>query len=812
MVLTHPFLLYGLLLVAIPVILHLLMRAKPKKLLFPALRLIQNRKKTNTRRMRLRHFWLLLLRMAVIALLVFAIARPSVPPADYSLHAGDWLKLLVVGGVCVGVYFGMLALWKKRHTPQHELVYRRSMLRTALAIATVLALAVFVVWPYQQRIKAAITQPTVTADEFLPVAAVMLFDTSLSMQYKHESKTRLEVAQEIAAKHIGSMPRLSRVAVCDTAGDPQIRFSSDLGGAAKRIAGLTVQTVNRPLDDRILAALEAQVADHEQTGSNEGAALDAAGKEGLVREVYVFTDLASSAWRKDASGRLLEALNRNSAVNVYLIDVGILSPTNVAVAEVVLSEQTLAAGSVLDLQAVIAATGGEPGERVVELHVEREAGKTVKLEQQTVKIDPAAAVTAVFSPRLPAGPVVQGEIRLVSSDPLAFDDVRHFSVMVQPPTEVLVVADRRGDAGFLVNALAPPELVAQGESRYRCTLITADQFVNKDLAGFAVICLVNVADPQAAGWKKLADFAEAGGGVAIFPGDRVNDLNYQSPAAANVLPGKPIIVLGFDPPEFLDLRNPNHPILKKFADWGATGVLTSVEIRRYWSVDAGEAGVIARYSDHRHRPALLEKTVGKGRVLLMTTAIDRSWNDLPVADWAFPAFADQILQYLSRSSQAVFNYLAGEDVILAIDPAQKIPAYLLSKPGLQQLRNDIPPGTTNFLVPEVDQLGNYRILGIETDAKYVRGFSVNADPAESRLDRLAKDELDAHLGADRYSIARDIENLERNVKTGRLGREAFPMIVLALLLIFVGEHFVANRFYDSDKSTEAETEARKAAA
>src|SRR5262245_16101579 len=51
MVVTHPLLLFGLFLVAIPVILHLLMRTKPKKLLFPALRLIQNRKRTNTRRM-----------------------------------------------------------------------------------------------------------------------------------------------------------------------------------------------------------------------------------------------------------------------------------------------------------------------------------------------------------------------------------------------------------------------------------------------------------------------------------------------------------------------------------------------------------------------------------------------------------------------------------------------------------------------------------------------------------------------------------------------------------------------------------------
>src|SRR5262249_22655298 len=194
--------------------------------------------------------------MAVLGLIAFALACPSVPRADYSLHREDWLKLLAVPGVCAAIYFGMLSLWKRRHTPQHVIVYRRSMLRTGVALAAGLALAVFVAWPYQRRIAAAITQPTVTADEFIPVTAGMVFDTSLSRQYKHESKTRLEVAQEIAGKHIGNMPRASRVAICDTGGDSQIRFSSDLGGAAKRIAGVTIHTINRSLDDRILASIE----------------------------------------------------------------------------------------------------------------------------------------------------------------------------------------------------------------------------------------------------------------------------------------------------------------------------------------------------------------------------------------------------------------------------------------------------------------------------------------------------------------------------------------------------------------------------
>ena len=61
MILLNPALLAGLALIAIPVILHLLMRAKPKRLIFPALRLIATRRKQNSQRLRLRHLLLLAL-------------------------------------------------------------------------------------------------------------------------------------------------------------------------------------------------------------------------------------------------------------------------------------------------------------------------------------------------------------------------------------------------------------------------------------------------------------------------------------------------------------------------------------------------------------------------------------------------------------------------------------------------------------------------------------------------------------------------------------------------------------------------------
>src|SRR5262249_30606293 len=73
----HPLLLGGLLLAGIPILLHLIMRQKPKRLPFPALRFLLQRHRTNQRSMRLRHLLLLALRIFLIAAMCLALARPK---------------------------------------------------------------------------------------------------------------------------------------------------------------------------------------------------------------------------------------------------------------------------------------------------------------------------------------------------------------------------------------------------------------------------------------------------------------------------------------------------------------------------------------------------------------------------------------------------------------------------------------------------------------------------------------------------------------------------------------------------------------
>src|SRR6266853_2104980 len=70
-------LVFGGALVGLPIILHLIMKQEPKRLPFPAFRFLKQRLKTNQRKLRLRHFILLALRMLLIALFCLALYQPT---------------------------------------------------------------------------------------------------------------------------------------------------------------------------------------------------------------------------------------------------------------------------------------------------------------------------------------------------------------------------------------------------------------------------------------------------------------------------------------------------------------------------------------------------------------------------------------------------------------------------------------------------------------------------------------------------------------------------------------------------------------
>ncbi len=809
MSLMHPLLLSGLGLAVIPILLHLLLRAKPKRLIFPALRLIRQNQRQNVRRLQLRHLWLLLLRIFVIGLIAFALTRPSLPAANYSLVWYEWTTLFVILGLGIGGYFGILGRWAKRGWPRHRFLTRRSMLRGGVGGTVFLALILGLGWPYARRVAAEIKSPAPKSADNIPVAALFLFDTSLSMSYRQNNQTRLQLAQQVGRDHLSRLPLGSKVAVVGSHETSSPTFSLDLQAARSRIDSHEPKAGSQFLNDRLRTALLAQEDDRrrvtaEQTGPDEKR------QDRYLREIYLFTDLTRAAWREEASSLLREELDRLKTVAVYLIDVGETAPTNVAITAVKLSRETIPSGGTLKVDVGISSVGNVKSEQVVEFFLGGEDGKLVKKGQQAVAVESGIERRLTFDVPNITGRYQQGECRIVGSDPLMIDNVGYFTVRTLPQLKVLIVAETPSVAQYWLSAL---EFISGDKiTDFASEFLAASRLRDAELKPYDVVCLINVSEPDETIWTKLQTYVEAGGGLSVFLGasssvanskptrDQINPVAYNKIAAQAILPAELVASLPLKADQTMDLRNSQHPLLKRLDDFGALTELGAIEVRKYWKVKPTDSAiVIAKFSGDRSSPAFIERRLGQGRVMLMTTGVDNvDWNDLVGTPWYF-VFADQLMQYLSRQASEHCNDLIGSEVSLPLDRDEKLKKVVIRMPDLKQRPQEIPANSKGLQLRDLTAVGSYQVDSVQGDVDYHTGFSLNVPARESDLQRLESRDLDQLLGEGRYSTNRDPAGLERNVQAGRLGQEVYSVVVAFLVAVFAMEQFAATWFYRTDE-------------
>jgi hypothetical protein len=253
----------------------------------------------------------------------------------------------------------------------------------------------------------------------------------------------------------------------------------------------------------------------------------------------------------------------------------------------------------------------------------------------------------------------------------------------------------------------------------------------------------------------------------------------------------------------LSPRELQHPVLASFRGMEGTVPWDTSPVFRYWEVKPGASGVhtILPYSDGR--PAILERPVRKGRALMMTTPVSlqdtsRPWNLLPVGDqWPFVILVNGMASYLVGAGEEQLNYVAGQTVVMALDPRQEFRSYILTAlddPDAPEVRLTPDLKQHQLVITSSDRLGNFRV-GAGGSAGVDRGFSVNLAAAETDLTRVSQSDLNRLFGKLPYRIARDQSELEINVNTGRVGRDLFPIAILVLALILGAEYVISNRFY-----------------
>jgi hypothetical protein len=640
-------------------------------------------------------------------------------------------------------------------------------------------------------------------DSSVPTALGLVFDTSLSMDYRDKDKSRLDEAKERANEIVGKLPDSSLVFIVDSA-VPGVPIGQTPSSALKAIGELKTHSASRSLN-AAMGQVYTAVAECDRP----------------VRVVYVLTDLARSAWSPDRPAEGLDNVAKLKAAKSGKIVTFVLrlmpeEIRNVSVDTAAPPSSEVPEGEPVEIRGRLRSQGDVATTRTAEFWLDG-----VKSGETAMEIAPngEAEVSFVTPPRLKEGMLHRGEIRLSGApDPLAFDDRRFFTFKVRQPMKVLLVSDRDFDASFVADALAPD---ADGTSSgvHLDAVRASDLATGKagKLGSYSCVFVLNVRRLAESDWSSLGGYVRQGGGLIVALGQRVDAASYNNPVASQLLPAQ-LADRPKDPKEtttFGKVGDITHPLFERYGK-EFDAMLSQIPVYNYWPVTPGQEQTRTLVSFADGAPALLERTfkgARTGRVLLWTTALARRpvalaagrrdpdvWNELPVPSansWVFPVLMNLTVPYLAGKANDTLNFEAGENVFLSLEPNTRYTNFNLTGPDAQTTERILPSPSQEVLqIDAPTALGQWTVKATGADGSVdTLGFSLNPPHGESQFVPLEKADLDVIFGKDGYLLAENGEAYAQQEKISRYGYEIFPWLMFLIMIIVTVENFLANTFY-----------------
>lgn len=427
------------------------------------------------------------------------------------------------------------------------------------------------------------------------------------------------------------------------------------------------------------------------------------------REVVLISDFQRGGWRGEEGARLPEGTTVRPVALTSSADLANVSVTAVSLARSTFSNQERVAVTAV---VVNRGTRSVRGSRI-SLEVN---GRAIQTEPLEVEANGSASVT--FAPVTLGGTFMRGTVR-AGDDALPTDNVFHFVVSPVQPVRV-VVLDRGGAAG---GALYLTRALAIGEApRFETAVRQPDAVPDEDLRRASAVVVNDVPVPAALG-RRLLRFVEAGGGLLVATGSRATwaaDVDLL-PAALDAPVDRTrgdaarVGALAFGHPVFEPFRTPR------------SGDFAAARIYGYRAVTPG-AGVevLARFDGGA--PALLERRVGAGRVLLWASTLDLAWSDFPLKPVYLP-FVHQAVRHLTAYAEPAPWLTVGQVLDASVGTASaQPPSTVVLTPSGRRVGLD----EEGAEVLELTEQGFYELRNRTGDAVSAVVAS-NVDAAESDL-------------------------------------------------------------------------------
>ncbi|MCB9506910.1 MAG: VWA domain-containing protein [Myxococcales bacterium] len=467
-----------------------------------------------------------------------------------------------------------------------------------------------------------------------PASVVVLLDDSASMSAPAGGGTLYDRAAARTASIVRETRSWDRVGVITTSEAPH---------------SLLAELVEQ--HDTVLQRLDTTTPGFGPGGWRAALALAAQLHEAAAqpaRRTFIVTDLQAAGWPAD------DDAVRSQLGHVELIDVGAsrASPTNLAVDAVRVGP---AEGGDRDAVEVSAAISGWGAGAATETTATLWTGGVLAGSARVTLADGAG--TATFETTLSGAESVELVVAIEDGVGATVDDRAGVAFAPNRALRVAIVdGDPRAlefndEAYYLTRALSvtPP-----GRPPLTVETVAADRVAAESFDADVVV-LANVTTLPATLVDALVERVRAGTGVWVTAGDRVDGDRWNAtlaPLLPSLLRTRRVLAGAGDPDAAIRATHvgaydPLHPIFRPFALPGGES-LQSASVIAYWLVEpqlAPDASILASFTDGA--PALLERSLGRGRVVLWTSTVDLDWTDLPIRT-AYLPWVRQVVEHLAR--------------------------------------------------------------------------------------------------------------------------------------------------------------------
>ncbi|MDA2924102.1 BatA domain-containing protein [Acidobacteria bacterium AH-259-L09] len=488
------------------------------------------------------------------------------------------------------------------------------------------------------------------------------------------------------------------------------------------------------------------------------------------REIYLITDLQQTGMGAAAGWRI------PPGVFIEIEDVGSETP-NLFVEESRLEREVFTDQYP---HPILARVRGNPEQTVrgeAQLFVE---GKLV--DRQAFEVGSEGVANLTFKPFDLDQGVSRGKIVIDPSDALPADNVYYFVVEKQKPRRILVLQNRRERSEFYLQSA-----LSSGKNLPFAVETRAPPGPSQiDPLDTPLVVLNDLRQPPKR--SVFESYIQEGGGLIVVLSKNVRPEAYSQQWSALLsaqLIGRNFVRRQNKPFTSITDVNWEHPIFTIFRDVHKAGI-ASTQFYSYWRLSPkADASVLARFNEGD--PALIEKSLGKGKILVFASSLDPIWTDFPLRS-AYVPFWYRLAQYAAGwqrtpAAREINQVLPVQDSLLESVPGTSGTWNLIDPRGHRVLGlNQEDPGLIQLKIP-----GHYEIRS----NKKTDWAAVNCRPQESDLSPVTMEDFLA-VFVPREARIEEATLAEAGQDKDRQ-QSLWWLFLMAAAAVFVAESWVANR-------------------